>query len=59
MAGAAPIDCDQPLNAHITAKEMKMTAVGMTLCINPNTPIRALAAAETISPVAIKRFMLQ
>jgi|GEM_PF-5524764 hypothetical protein len=59
IAGAAPIDCDQPFRPHITANAMKITAVGMTECISPSTPISMLAAAETIRPVAMKRLMLQ
>ena len=59
MAGGAPMDCAHPFRPHITANATNITAVGTTECASPMSPIRALAAAETMGPVAMKRLMLQ
>ena len=59
MAGGAPMDCAQPLIPHITANVTNITAVGITECASPSSPIRAFTAAERMSPVAMKRLMLQ
>lgn len=53
------MDCAQPFRPHITANEMKMTAVGITECATPSAPMSMFATADTISPVAMKRLMLQ
>ena len=59
MAGGAPMDCAHPLSPHMTANATNITAVGTTEWASPNSPIRAFATAETMSPVAMKRLMLQ
>ena len=59
IAGGAPMDCAHPFRPHITANEMKMTAVGITECATPSAPMCMFATADTISPVAMKRLMLQ
>lgn len=53
------MDCAHPLSPHMTANATNITVVGTTEWANPNSPIRAFAAAETMSPVAMKRLMLQ
>ncbi len=59
MAGGAPIDCAQPLKHHIMAKHVHITAPGMALEAMPIMPMKALAKADMIRPVAMKRLMLQ
>ena len=59
MAGGAPMDCAHPFSPHMMANAANITAVGTTECASPSSPIRAFAAAETMSPVAMKRLMLQ
>ena len=59
MAGGAPMDCAHPFSPHMTANAANITAEGTMECASPSNPIRAFAAAETMSPVAMKRLMLQ
>ena len=59
IAGAAPIDCAQPFMPHRMVKTPKITTVGIIECMNPSIPIKALTTVVTMSPVAMKRLMLQ
>ena len=61
MAGPAPIDCDQPLRAHMMKKQTKKAIDDnpMRPLAIPNTPTMRLAMDETMSPVAINRLILE
>ena len=61
MPGGAPIDCAHPLKPHRMKNATKVTApmVPVNVCVNPKMPISRLATADTKSPVAMKRRMLQ
>lgn len=60
IAGGAPIDCDQPLTPHITAKATKSVMLPTTPIplAKPSTPTSTLATADTHSPAAMKRLIL-
>ena len=57
--GAEPIDCERPFIPQRMAKSMNMSTEGIMFWNIPSAAMRKFTMAETKSPVAMKRRMLQ